>query len=535
MTKSRRRLLHSRRPFNRARTRVAPAALNRRIPLSTSRKRKIALLVILALLLALLAGYYFYYRDTHKLSLDIAPVDSAAVQPPQYLFSFAGPGGDRMQRPVGVLADENEVFVVDSARRRVGVYSPDGDQVRSFGASDTVVPLYVAKNPVDGNLYVTDRRARTVHVFEPSGAYQGEFDPKLPKDQLPTFDTKGVQWAPVAIAFASDGTMYVTDILKGHRLLVFGPDGSFVKSVGTVGLVADAEQSPNLFQFPNGIVVHKDLVYVADSNNRRVQVFDKDGNFKSIVVTEGLPRGISFLGPFPGDDAETPGRFVVIDTLAHDGTLWTDKGEKILTFGEQGVMEGQFSYPTAASVGPRNKIYIADTANGRVQVWGWPEQVSPVPIPKLPQKWGYCLLPLLLLPLLLLLRRKKFFTTADFVFAMVDNEDAELMPGRRRKWFVTAADYQRLKEIKQGEVDMSTLLHEMEYSESDVRALKEKLEISQEQAIVLSLAQRARVFTTQDEALRRLAKTIELDVVNRVEFIERFSKKAQPQSGEPTE
>lgn len=492
--------------------------------MSTKRKRKIALLITLALLLALLAGYYLYYKDTRTLSLDIAPIEGAMVAPPQYLYSFTGEAGDRMQRPVGVFVDGQDVYVVDSARSRIGVYNLDGDFQRSFGASETVVPLYVAKNPSDGKLYVTDRRKRAVHIYETSGEYVGEFDPKLPADQLPTFETKGVQWAPVAIAFAPDGTMFVTEILKGHRLVIFGPDGTFKRSVGTVGLVDDAKEAPNVFQFPNGIVVHKDLVYVADSNNRRVQVFDKDGNFKSIIVTEGLPRGITFLQDFPGDTSETAERFVVVDTLAHDGTLWTDKGEKLLTFGQQGVLEGQFSYPTAASASDRNKIYVTDTANGRVQVWGWPSQASTIPIPRAPKNWGWCLTPLALLPLLFFLRKKRFFTTPDFVYAMVGHEQADLMPARNRKWFVTLDDYAQLKEVRQGDVDMGQLLHEIEHSESDVRALMDKMEIPEDQAIVLSLAQRAKVFATEDLELRRLAKILEVDVVNRTEFLDRFTK-----------
>lgn len=499
--------------------------------MTSKRKRKIAILITLALLLALLAGYYLYYRDTRTLALDIAPIEGAMVAPPQYLFSFTGEAGDRMQRPVGVYVDERDVYVVDSGRRRVGVYNLDGDFQRSFGASETVTPLYVAKNPTDGKLYVTDRRKRTVHIYETSGEYAGEFDPKLPEDQLPTFDTKGVQWAPVAIAFAPDGTMYVTEILKGHRLLVFGPDGTFKRSVGTVGLVDEANESPNVFQFPNGIVVHKDQVYVADSNNRRVQVFDKNGEFKTIIVTEGLPRGLTFLEDFPGDDAETADRFVVVDTLAHDGTLWTDKGEKLLTFGQQGVLEGQFSYPTAASSSDRNKIYVTDTANGRVQVWGWPSQASTVPIPRAPQNWGWCLAPFALLPLLLLLRKKRFFVTPDFVYTMVEHDEVDLMPARRRRWFVTVSDYELLKDVRQGEVDMSQLLHESEHSESDVRALMDKMEIPEDQAIVLSLAQRSKIFATEDHELRRLARTLEIDVVNREEFIERFTKAGSGQAG----
>lgn len=492
--------------------------------MTSKRKKKIAILITLALLLALLAGYFLYYRDARTLSLDIAPIEGAMVSPPQYLFSFTGDAGDRMQRPVGVLVDERDVYVVDAGRRRVGVYNQDGDYQRSFGASETVTPLYVAKNPTDGKLYVTDRRKRAVHIFETSGEYVGEFDPKLPADQLPKFETKGVQWAPVAIAFAPDGTMYVTELLKGHRLLIFSPDGKFKRSVGTVGLVDEATDSPSVFQFPNGIVVHNDLVYVADSNNRRVQVFDKEGEFKNLIPTEGLPRGITFLEDFPEDNAETPDRFVVVDTLAHDGTLWTDKGEKLLTFGQQGVLEGQFSYPTAASASDRNKIFVTDTANGRVQVWGWPSQASTVPIPRAPKNWGWCLAPLALLPLLLLLRKKRFFTTPDFVYAMVEHDQADLMPARNRKWFVTLDDYELLKEVRQGDVDMSQLLHESEHSQSDVRNLMDKMEIPEDQAIVLSLAQRAKVFTTEDPELRRLAKILEVDVVNREEFIERFTK-----------
>lgn len=491
-------------------------------------KRKIVIIALLLLLLLALAWYFLYFRSTKKLGFDVGGASTAAViSPPQYLFSFnGGAGGTRMQRPVGVLADGNDVYVVDSARHTIDVFNLEGDYKRSFGTSETVVPLYIAKNPKDGNLYVTDRRARSVHIFTTEGKLVGDFDPKLPADQLPDFETQGYQWAPVSVAFADDGTMYATEILNGHRLLVFSPSGTFEKSTGTVGMVTDAEQGTDAFQFPNGIAFHDNEVYITDSNNRRVKVYDKAGDFDRIIVTQGLPRGISFLSAFPSDEETSTARFVVVDTLAHDCTIWTTTGEEVLSFGQQGIGEGQFSYPNGVSVGGRNRIFVADTANGRVQVWGWPDQVSPVPVPTVPRNWWYCLLPLLLLPLLLLLRKKKFFVTRDFVFEMIENEQLDLMPARNRKWFVTQDDYERLKDVKQGDVDLSELLHEMEHSESDVRAMMEKLEIVEEQAVVLTLAKRSRVFATEDSELRRLAKTIELDVVNREEFIERFTKKS---------
>ncbi len=491
-------------------------------------KRKIALVVLLALLLALLGAYYMYYRSTQKLTFDIAPVSGDVIEAPQYLYSFSGSDQSRMQRPIGVLVDDEDVYVVDSARHVIGVYNEDGELQRSFGTSETLVPLYVAKNPVNGNLYVSDRRARTIHIFKTDGSYVGQFDPKLPKDQLPDFDTGGVQWAPVALDFAPDGTMYVTEILNGHRLLIFDKTGKFTRSVGTVGIVLEAASTPEVFQFPNGVVFEDGLVYVTDSNNRRVQVFKKNGDFDRIIVTQGLPRGIDFLQPFSGDDANTKARFVIVDTLAHDGTIWSTSDENIVNFGEQGVLEGQFSYPNDVSVmDDNNKIYISDTANGRVQVWGWPAEVSPVPVPRLPQNWWPCLLPLLLLPLLLLLRKKRFFATEDFVDAMVQFEDVHTMPKRRRAWLISAEGYELVKDVEQDEVRMGELFSPQEHSESDTRALMDKLEIPYEMAKVLALAKRAHVFTTESQELRRLAKVLEIDVVDRREFLERFSDKVK--------
>jgi len=501
--------------------------------LTTSQKRKVAVIAVLVVLLALIGTYFTYYKATHQLKFNLLASNSPdVIQPPQFLYSFAG-STVKLQRPIGVYVDGNTVYTCDSAGRRILVFDQAGNFQKSFGASQTVIPLNIARDPVNNELYVTDRRLRKIMRFNLNGKYLGDFNPNLPKNQLPKFKTNGVQWAPVALAFAPDGTLYVTEILNGHRLLIFGPDGTFKKSVGNVGIVNDAGKMPGLFQFPNGIVYHKGLVYIADSNNRRVQVFDKDGNFKKIIVTQGLPRGIDFLNPFPGDKATSPERFVIIDTLSHDATIWSAKGDKIVSFGEEGILDGQFSYPNGCSVASNNKIFIADTSNGRIQVWGWPEQLSPVPLPHLGGNWWLCILPLLLLPLLLFLRRKKFFATADFIHALETAEELDLLVHDRRKWFVTEEDYERLKEITQGEVDLARVLEATPYSESDVRDLMEKMEIDLPTAIILSIAKRLPVLCTEDAEYRRLAKVLQVDVVNRVEFLNRFEKRASAEGSEP--
>ncbi len=370
-----------------------------RMPRKT--KRKIGLIAALLILLSLLTLLYVNYLATKKIGFDVAVDSGSAVTPPQFLYSFAGAPPNQLQRPLGVFADgTGYVWVTDSIQGRLLKYREDGTFVGSYGKGTLLTPLYIVKNPLNGRIYVSDRRTRQIHIFDAGGKYLGIFDPKLPKNQRPTFTT--VQWAPVAMAFAPDGTFYVTELLKGHRLLIFGPDGKFKKSVGDAGIPKDPNSGPELFQFPNSIKVHGNEVWVADSNNRRIQVFSRDGEFKRMLVTSGLPRGFDFLPQLAGRKKDAPALLTVIDTLAHDATIWDATGNKMLTFGGQGVMDGQFSYPNDLSVGTKAKIFVADTYNARIQVWGWPSETAVVKLPPLPQYWGWCLTPLLLLPLLLL-------------------------------------------------------------------------------------------------------------------------------------
>lgn len=489
------------------------------------RKRQIATIVALSLLLAMIGGLYLNFRATKTVGFDFAPSTTDSMNPPQYLYSFSGPASNRMTRPLGVLVVKDRVFVTDSRKGVIYEFRLDGSFVRTFGQGKLTTPLYIARNPRNGNLYVSDRRRRSVQIFSAEGKFLRTFDPRLPKDQLPKFGTKDMIWAPVALAFAPDGTLYATEILNGHRLLVFGPDGKFKRSVGTAVLVSEAKKGGGNFQFPNSIKVLGKEVWVSDSNNRRLQVFDLDGTFQRILATEGLPRGFDFLpGDAGGSKAKKP-RMVVIDTLAHDATVWGSEGKKYANFGGQGVLEGQFNYPNDLAVGPRARIFVTDTANSRVQVWGWPQNINPVPTPRIPQQWGWCLTPLLLLPLLLLLRKRRFFATSDFIQGMLDDGLVYAMPAARRRWMVSAETYETFKSVVQDDVDLGELLNVEEHSESDAQALIDRLELDHASAVVLSMAKRAHIFCTEDADLRRYAKVLDIDVVDCQEFIQRFPAK----------
>jgi hypothetical protein len=281
--------------------------------------------------------------------------------------------------------------------------------------------------------------------------------------------------------------------------------------------------------FPNGVVVVGNEVYVTDSNNRRIQVFDRQGTYKRVIVTEGLPRGLTVLKPFPSDSpTSAPVRIPVVDTLSHYVTIWDGiKGKKFVSFGEQGTLDGQFSYPNDIALGAKNKLFVTDSANGRVQVWGWPLEAASLPIIGSPTNVLWCCVPFLFLPLLLLGRKRRFFATADFVERMIVLEEADTMPARRRAWITLESEYELIKQMQYGDIDFGELFEVTEYSESDAHTLAEKYELDEPTSAIMAAAQRAKVFATDNSDYRRFAKAMELDVVDAPEFVKRFAGKSK--------
>lgn len=487
--------------------------------------------IILLLVLAAIGVYWAYYRATKQLSFSLAGDTGDVISPPQFLYAFSGEGQGRLLSPIDVYVHGGQVYVTDSRTARVQVFNEDGVWQRSIGGTESVRPLYIARSPKDGVLFVSDRRTRSVHRYAPDGSYLGDFDPDLPESEMPEFETGGVTWVPMSLAFAPDGTLYVVDLLNGHRVLIFDPAGRFIRAFGTAAIVDDPAESPGSFQFPGGLMVFGDELYVADSNNRRIQVFDLEGTFKRFVVTQGLPRGLGALAPFPQDDASSTPRFVQADTLAHDITIWTTEGKKLLNFGEGGILEGQLNYPNGVFVGSKNKVFVADSSNARVQVWGWPEQAAALPGVGGPSRWVWLCLPLLLLPLLLLLRKRRIFATADFVARLIElGEGDRIVGARRTKWVTVAAELAVMK-AAHGDADAVNVIEAVEHSPSDAHALVTRYDVSDDAGIILAVAQRTRLLCTEDESLRRVAAQMELDNVAASEFIQRSRARAPQAPG----
>jgi DNA-binding beta-propeller fold protein YncE len=486
--------------------------------MARARRRRLIVLVALAVLLAALSYVAYYYTQNRRLPIPTVIAGSQALTPPQFLFAFSGTGAQAMTRPTGIVVIGDRVYVTDFALRTIRVYTRTGDFLFDFGNIkdgknthlDSPVHMAVSKA---GEIWVTDRSLKGVYIFDADGNYLRKFV----ANGDPSFE-----WSPLAIAFSADGNLFISDVgdSDNHRILAFAPDGLLLAEWGHTEQIASAGDSPGSFLFPNGLAVKgtgtNTLVFVADGNNRRVQVFKADGTFVRIVNTSGTPRGLAL-------DAE--GRLYVVDALSHRIDVYTDAGALLATFGENGTGPGQFNFPNDVVVDGTGRILITDRDNNQVQVWGYAVAEIPGVTQVEPGLWWLYLLPLPLLLLPFLLRRRRFVVTPDFVDGMIVAELVGAMAKGRWRWVMSEADAARYEGRVVEGVDLGMLLHGEPYSETDAGLIRDRFQVAVQKAGLLAMGQHYHALCTEDLELARLAAALGVDVYDRSSWLARFAKK----------
>ena len=179
----------------------------------------------------------------------------------------------------------------------------------------------------------------------------------------------GVLSRPHDIAQGEDGLLYVADSAN-HRIVVFDEAGNVINSMGRYGLASDAGGGEGTLNEPWGVAAGPDgSVFVADTWNHRVVVFDAQGEFVRTWGSEGAfsEDPMAFWGP--RDIAvDADGQVYVADTGNKRVLVFTPEGEFVRQIGEAGVLEGQFEEPVGLAFDAEGNLYIADTWNRRVQV-----------------------------------------------------------------------------------------------------------------------------------------------------------------------
>ena len=171
------------------------------------------------------------------------------------------------------------------------------------------------------------------------------------------------------IAVAGDGSIYVADS-QNHRVQKFSSEGEFLLSWGSYATVDSGNAPGGTFNEPWGIAIGPDdLVYVADTWNHRIQVFNADGKFITMWGMPGLAeQPDQFWGP-RGIAVDDSGLVYVTDTGNNRVAVFSSNGEFQTQFGTNGINPGEFDEPVGIAVDGNGLIYVVDTWNQRIQVF----------------------------------------------------------------------------------------------------------------------------------------------------------------------
>ncbi|MFP3895808.1 MAG: flippase activity-associated protein Agl23 [Anaerolineales bacterium] len=173
--------------------------------------------------------------------------------------------------------------------------------------------------------------------------------------------------APKGVATDDEGNVYVADS-HNHRVEVFDGSGQFLRQWGAEG------GQPGEFKEPWDVAVGPEGdVYVADTWNHRIQVFDNQGQLQEIwgtfgEVRDAMDSGDLLYGP-RALVVDEEGYLYISDTGNKRVVKYDPEGNMVGAAGGAGDEEGQMQEPVGLALSPEGTLYVADTWNQRIQVF----------------------------------------------------------------------------------------------------------------------------------------------------------------------
>jgi DNA-binding beta-propeller fold protein YncE len=223
---------------------------------------------------------------------------------------------------------QDNIWAVDEGSSVLMKFSPDGRLLMTMGRKPEAVPVPLSNKPAPRG---------------GAGVAGDNFD------------------RPTDVAWDKAGNIFVSDGYGNSRVAKFDKNGRFLKSWGSRGT------EPGQFNTPHSIATDAEgNVYVGDRGNKRIQVFDNDGNFKTQFTHVGAPWAVCI----------TPGPHQYLYSSNSNGTASMDNGEiykmeldgKVLgKFGTAGKLLKEFGSVHEIDCRVPNELYVGEITNWRIQ------------------------------------------------------------------------------------------------------------------------------------------------------------------------
>ena len=195
-----------------------------------------------------------------------------------FLFSF---GNSELTFPLGFDIYGDKVYVANTYKSRIDVFSLDGQREFSFGTKGRGDGQfrYVSDLAVDDDyVYALDTDNQRIQLFTHNGTFiraWGKLGPYLLKDT-------GVKF-PLGIEIYNH-TLYVADT-QNSEIKLYTPNGTLLQRFGTYG------KGEEQFRFESKIWEINDKLYIADSKNSRIKIYYPNGTLYSLFGNFGRGEG----------------------------------------------------------------------------------------------------------------------------------------------------------------------------------------------------------------------------------------------------
>jgi len=258
-----------------------------------------------------------------------------------------------LQSPkAGVVDQAGRILVTDAGRQAIFVFD------EKLGKLDIWYQASEENNLVspvgiaiarNGDVLVTDTKLKRVILLD---AKTGK-----PKGEFGFEDLE----RPTGLAVdTASGRVYVADTLE-HNIKIFDEKGKLVQIIGQLGI------KPGEFNTPTDLAFIADRLYVTDTFNARIQVFDNAGKFINVIGKRGRYLG-NLVRP-KGVTADSEGNVYIVESFHDYLLIYNQNAQFLLPIGGSGAGVGEFYLPAGVWSDHRDRIYVADMFNGRVAIF----------------------------------------------------------------------------------------------------------------------------------------------------------------------
>ena len=271
----------------------------------------------------------------------------AASESTKVLFQLA--------EPYGLVVDsKNNLYVADQKVGAVFIFNTEtreADLIKNKVHAHFVRIIGLAMDDND-RLFVSDPGLHHILVFDAN-------------HKAEDIITEGLA-EPGGLAIDKENRfLYVADVTLDQVLVYDADSFKLLRKIGTTGHNHELT-TPGDFAKPTGLAVDKDgNLYVCDTLNNRIEIFDADSKFMSTFGKAG--DGPGYFARPKGVAIDSDGHIWVADGMQDRVQVFNKDAQLLITFGGHGLLPGQFQGLVGITTDKNNRVFTSEMYPGRVQ------------------------------------------------------------------------------------------------------------------------------------------------------------------------